>query len=429
MTRRTGAVLGAVVAVAVSYGSPPVTDAQEDRASREHVLRLLREVPLIDGHNDVPWQYRTRVSNHLDRIDFRDTTALDPPMHTDLRRLRQGGVGAQFWSVYIPTSYGGAGAARVVFEQVDLTRRLIDRYPDDLELALSADDIERVHAAGKVASLLGAEGGHSIESSLGVLRQLYEVGVRYMTLTHNSNVAWADAATDQPAHGGLTAFGRRVIREMNRLGMLADLSHVSPRTMHHVLDESEAPVIFSHSSAFAVTASPRNVPDDVLRRLAENGGVVMVTFVPSFVNENVRASFQRLDAERRRLMAAGTAPEEIRRRLTAWRSENPVAQASLSDVADHIDHVRGLIGTAHLGIGSDYDGIPTVPVGLEDASKFPDLFVELVRRGYSDDELKDIAGRSFLRAMRAAEATARHLQATEPPADDLIEELDGGENG
>ncbi len=429
MRRRTGAVLGAVVAAAVSYGSPPVTDAQEDRASREHVLRLLREVPLIDGHNDVPWQYRTRVSNHLDRIDFEDTTALDPPMHTDLRRLRQGGVGAQFWSVYIPTSYTGAGAARVVFEQVDLTRRLIERYPDDLQLALSADDIERVHAEGRIASLLGAEGGHSIESSLGVLRQLYEVGVRYMTLTHNSNVAWADSATDQPAHGGLTAFGRRVIREMNRLGMLADLSHVSPQTMHQVLDESEAPVIFSHSSAFTVTASPRNVPDDVLRRLAENGGVIMVTFVPSFVNENVRESFQRLDAERRRLMAAGTAPEEIRGRLMAWRSENPVAQAVLSDVADHIDHIRALIGTAHLGIGSDYDGIPTVPVGLEDASTFPDLFVELVRRGYSDDELKDIAGRSFLRAMRAAEATARRLQATEPPADDLIEELDGGENG
>lgn len=429
MTRSTGAVLGAVVAVAVSYGSPPVINAQDDRASREHILRLLREVPLVDGHNDVPWQYRTRVSNHIDRIDFRDTSATEPPMHTDLRRLRQGGVGAQFWSVYIPASYTGAGAARVVFEQVDLTRRLIDRHPDDLELALGADDIERVHAAGKIASLLGAEGGHSIESSLGVLRQLYEVGVRYMTLTHNSNTAWADAATDQPVHGGLTAFGRRVIREMNRLGMLVDLSHVSPQTMHQVLDESEAPVIFSHSSAFAVTASPRNVPDDVLHRLAENGGVVMVTFVPSFVNEKVRESFQGLNAERRRLMAAGTAPEEIRRRLTAWRSENPVAQASLSDVADHIDHIRGLIGTAHLGIGSDYDGIPTVPVGLEDASTFPDLFVELVRRGYSDDELKDIAGRSFLRAMRAAEATARRLQATEPPADDLIEELDGGENG
>ena len=421
--------LGAFVAAAVSYGSPPVIDAQDDRASREHILRLLREAPLVDGHNDVPWQYRTRVSNHVDRIDFRDTTALDPPMHTDLRRLRQGGVGAQFWSVYIPASYTGAGAARVGFEQVDLTRRLIERHPDDLELALGADDIERVHAAGKIASLLGAEGGHSIESSLGVLRQLYEVGVRYMTLTHNSNTAWADSATDQPAHGGLTAFGRRVIGEMNRLGMLVDLSHVSPRTMHQVLDESQAPVIFSHSSAFAVTASPRNVPDDVLHRLAENGGVVMVTFVPSFVNEKVRESFQGLDVERRRLMAAGTAPEEIRRRLTAWRSENPVAQAYLSDVADHIDHIRGLIGTAHLGIGSDYDGIPTVPVGLEDASTFPDLFVELVRRGYSDDELKDIAGRSFLRAMRAAEATARRLQATEPPADDLIEELDGGENG
>ena len=428
MRTRTGAVLGAVAALAVSYGSPPVTDAQEDRASREHVLRLLRETPLIDGHNDVPWQYRTRVSNRLGEIDFRDTTVLEPPMHTDLRRLRQGGVGAQFWSVYIPTSYTGAGAARVVFEQVDLAMRLIERYPDDLELALTADDIERVHAAGRVASLLGAEGGHSIESSLGVLRQLYAAGVRYMTLTHGSNTAWADSATDRPAHGGLTAFGRRVVREMNRLGMMVDLSHVSPQAMHHALDESEAPVIFSHSSAFAVTASPRNVPDDVLRRLPENGGVIMVTFVPSFVNEEVRASFQRMDAERRRLMAAGTAPEDIRARLMAWRSENPVAQASLGDVADHIDHVRGLIGTAHLGIGSDYDGIPTVPVGLEDASTFPDLFVELARRGYSDEELKDIAGRSFLRAMRAAEETARRLRASSP-ADDGPVEAPGGENG
>ena len=427
MMWRVGASLGAVVAAVVSYGSPPVVYAEEERASREHVLDLLREVPLIDGHNDVPWQYRTRVANHVDQIDFRDTSAIEPPMHTDLARLRQGGVGAQFWSVYIPTSFGGRGAAKVVLEQVDLTKRLIDRYPADLELALTADDIERIHRNGKIASLLGAEGGHSIESSLGVLRQLFDVGVRYMTLTHGSNSAWADSATDRPAHGGLTAFGRQVLREMNRLGMLIDLSHVSPQTMHQALDETRAPVIFSHSSAFAVTPSPRNVPDDVLKRLAENGGVVMVTFVPSFVNDGVRAYFQRMDAERLRLSAAGVVPNELRSHLAVWRRENPGPQASLGDVADHIDHVRALIGTAHLGIGSDFDGIPTVPVGLEDASTFPDLLVELVRRGYSDDELKDIAGRSFLRAMRGAEEAARSLQASESPADDLIEELDGGD--
>ncbi len=427
MRCRVAALLGAAVAAAVSYGSPPVASAEEERASREHVLELLREVPLIDGHNDVPWQYRTRVANHVDQIDFRDTSAVEPPMHTDLARLRLGGVGAQFWSVYIPTSFGGQGAARVVLEQVDLTKRLIDRYPADLELALTADDIERIHKDGKVASLLGAEGGHSIESSLGVLRQLFDVGVRYMTLTHGSNSAWADSATDRPAHGGLTAFGRQVVREMNRLGMLIDLSHVSPQTMHQTLDETRAPVIFSHSSAFAVTPSPRNVPDDVLKRLAENGGVVMVTFVPSFVNDGVRAYFQRMDAERLRLSAAGVAPSELRSHLAAWRRENPGPQASLGDVADHIDHIRALIGTAHLGIGSDFDGIPTVPVGLEDASTFPDLLVELVRRGYSDDELKDIAGRSFLRAMRGAEEAARRLQSSESAADDLIEELDGGD--
>lgn len=424
---RVGAFAFAAVVVAVSYGFSPVAYAEEERATREHVLRLLGDVPLIDGHNDVPWQYRRRVANDLDRIDFRDTSALDPPMHTDLGRLRGGGVGAQFWSVYIPTSFSGPGAARVVFEQVDLTKRLIERHPDDLELALTAADIERIHQDGRVASLLGAEGGHSIESSLGVLRQLFDVGVRYMTLTHGSNTAWADSATDRPAHGGLTAFGRQVVREMNRLGMLVDLSHVSPQTMHQALDESRTPVIFSHSSAFAVTASPRNVPDDVLRRLAENGGVVMVTFVPSFVNEDVRAYFERLNAERQRLSGTGSQPAELQSQLEVWRRENPGPQASLQDVADHIDHIRGLIGTAHLGIGSDFDGIPTVPVGLEDASTFPDLFVELVRRGYSDDELKDIAGRSFLRAMRAAEDVARDLRASEPPADDPIEALDGGD--
>ncbi len=427
MTRRVGALLGAAIAAAVSYGSAPVAYAEEERASREHVLRLLREVPLIDGHNDVPWQYRTRVANHLDRIDFRDTSALEPPMHTDLARLREGGVGAQFWSVYVPTSFGRPGAARVVFEQVDLAKRLIERYADDLELALTADDIERIHKGGRIASLLGAEGGHSIESSLGVLRQLFEVGVRYLTLTHSSNAAWADSATDRPVHGGLTAFGVRVVREMNRLGMLVDLSHVSPQTMHRALDETRAPVIFSHSSALAVTASPRNVPDDVLRRLPENGGVVMVTFVPSFVNEGVRAYFRRMEAERLRLAGAGAPAAELRSRLAGWRRENPGPQASLADVADHIDHIRALIGTAHLGIGSDFDGIPTVPVGLEDASTFPDLLVELVRRGYGDDELKDIAGRSFLRAMRGAEEAARDLQGVEAPADGLIEELDGGD--
>ncbi len=424
MTRNVGAALGALITVAVSYGSPPVANAQSDRASREHVLALLRETPLVDGHNDVPWQYRLRVSNHLDQIDFRDTTALEPPMHTDLARLRRGGVGAQFWSVYIPTSYTGPGAARVVLEQIDLARRLIERYPDDLELALSAADIERIHQDGRIASLLGAEGGHSIESSLGVLRQLYQTGVRYMTLTHSSNVAWADSATDQPDHGGLTAFGRAVVREMNRIGMLVDLSHVSPATMHQALDESQAPVIFSHSSAFAVTASRRNVPDDVLRRLPANGGVVMVTFVPSFVNDEVRSYFERFDTERQRLAAAGTAAHDVRARLEAWRRENPGPRASLGDVADHIDHIRGLIGTEHLGVGSDYDGIPTVPAGLEDPSRYPDLFVELIRRGYSDDEIRDIAGRSFLRAMRNAEATAERLQTTEQPADHLIEELD-----
>jgi membrane dipeptidase len=394
--------------------------AQADRA---HVLELLREVPVIDGHNDVPWQYRSRAANHLARIDFRDTSGLEPAMHTDLARLARSGIGGQFWSVYIPAELDGPGAARAVLEQIDVVHRLAAAYPDRLAVATSADDIVRLHAQGKVASLIGMEGGHSIESSLAVLRQLHRAGARYMTLTHSENIAWADASTDDPAHGGLTEFGRQVVREMNRIGMLVDLSHVAASTMHDALDATRAPVIFSHSSAFALTAHPRNVPDDVLKRLPENGGVVMVTFVPPFVSETVRAHGESEQRERDRLRQRHDE-QETERRMEEWRTAHPAPRATLADVAGHIDHVRATAGVDHVGIGSDFDGITEVPTGLEDVSKIPDLFVELLRRGYTDEEVQKIAGGNLLRALREAERVSWSL-SDEPPRDDLITELDG----
>ncbi len=394
-------------------------------ASMDRVRRILQEVPLIDGHNDVPWQYRTRVRNHLDEIDFRDTTGLDPPMHTDLERLRRGGLGGQFWSVYVPTSFDGPGATHQVLEQIDVVHRLVARYPEELEMAYTADDIIRIHAAGRVASLIGLEGGHSIENSLAVLRQFYAAGARYMTLTHSENVDWADSATAEPEVGGLTPFGAEVVREMNRLGMLVDLSHVSPETMHEALDVTMSPVIFSHSSAYGLTAHPRNVPDDVLDRTVENGGVVMVTFVPSFINEEVRLGSNALAQERRRLQGLhGDDEAKIRHELESWNQKRQPTLASLEDVADHVDYLVEAAGIDHVGIGSDFDGISSVPRGLEDVSKMPDLLAELVERGYSDEDLKKIVGLNVLRALRGAEETARRLQAEGAPSDALLEELD-----
>jgi membrane dipeptidase len=415
-------ILSSVALLVLAVGAP----AQDDAARRAIVEEVLAAVPLIDGHNDVPWQYRTRVDNHLAAIDFRDTTTTDPPMHTDLRRLAEGGIGGQFWSVYIPADFAGPGAARAVLEQIDVVHRLVERYPDRLELATTADDIERIHRSGKVASLIGMEGGHSIEGSLAVLRQLHRAGARYMTLTHSSNIPWADSATDEPEVGGLTDFGREVVGEMNRLGMLVDLSHVSAQTMHDTLDVAVAPVIFSHSSARAVTAHARNVPDDVLRRLQENGGVVMATFVPSFVNENERSQGDHFTAERVRLTALHPGDREaVLAGLRAWSDAHPTPGATLSDVADHIDHIREIAGIDHLGIGSDFDGITSVPRGLEDVSTIPDLLIELLARGYSREDLEKIAGRNVLRVMRSAEKVARRLQSEAGPSDALREELDG----
>ena len=388
---------------------------------------ILKQVPLIDGHNDVPWQYRKRVHNRVEDIDLAKSTAgLDPPMHTDIPRLRAGGVGGQFWSVYVSADRKGPNAVQATMEQIDVVHRLVARYPGDLALALTADDIERIHGAGKIASLIGLEGGHSINNSLGALREFYRAGARYMTMTHSQNTDWADASTAPPVHDGLTPFGREVVREMNRLGMLVDLSHVAPKTMHDLLDVTRAPVIFSHSSARAVTDHPRNVPDDVLKRVRKNGGLVMVTFVTGFVNEARRQHWALESAEEERLKSL--YPHDVaavESGLTAWQAAQPPPPVTIRDVADHCDHIRAVAGSDHLGIGSDFDGISTTPEGLEDVSTFPVLIAELLRRGYSEQEVKNVAGLNLLRVFRAAEKAAARLQRKGGPSSARIEELDG----
>ena len=420
------------LSVAAILGRPMPVRAQEP-ATPELLVRLdraravLERVPLVDGHNDTPWQYRERAHDHLGGIDLAASTAeLDPPMHTDIARLRAGHLGAQFWSVYIPVSMAGPGAAAAVLEQIDVVHRMVERYPDTFEMAYGPDDIRRIFAAGKIASLIGMEGGHSIEGSLAVLRQLYRAGARYLTLTHSANTPWADSSTDAPEHGGLTPFGREVVREMNRLGMLVDLSHVSTDVMHDALDTTEAPVIFSHSSARALTGHPRNVPDDVLERMPENGGVVMVTFVEPFVSETARQWFADRDAVEARLKSLHPGePEAVEQGLDRWEGDHPRPRATLSQVADHIDHIRAVAGIDHIGIGSDFDGISQGPLGLDDVSSYPALFAELLRRGYSEDDLEKIAGRNLLRAFDRAEEAAARLRRERPASDARIEELDG----
>jgi membrane dipeptidase len=366
---------------------------------------LLRRFPLIDGHNDLPWALRGRAEGDATRVVF-DLDAPAEGLHTDLPRLAAGRLGAQFWSVYVPARLAGDGAVAAVLEQIDVARRLITRYPEALGLALTADDVERVFASGRVASLLGAEGGHAIAGSLGVLRMLYALGVRYLTLTHNANTGWADAATDEPQAGGLTTFGRDVVREMQRIGMLVDLSHVSPDTMRDALDVAGAPVIFSHSSTRALCDSPRNVPDDVLARLAANGGVCMVTFVPAFVSQECADWMTGLKAEAAR---RGLDPKDLSKLFSIkpeWERDHPVPQATLAQVADHVDHVRQIAGVEHVGLGGDFDGTEDVTVGLEDVSTYPALFAEMLRRGWTEPDCAALAGGNLLRALRAAEAFA-----------------------
>jgi membrane dipeptidase len=382
---------------------------------------LLSRHPLVDGHNDLPWSIRTRFGPDLGRLDLAAPVA---GTHTDLPRLRRGGVGGQFWSVYVPGTLQGDAAVATTLEQVDLVHRMIRCHRDDLELALSAEDVEGAFSRGRIASLLGAEGGHSIANSMGVLRMLHGLGVRYLTLTHNLNVPWADSATDVPATGGLSAFGREVVQEMHRLGMLVDLSHVAATTARDVLGIAEAPVIFSHSGARAVCDHPRNVPDDLLRRLAANGGVCMVTFVPDFVSPRCRAWALGLWAEVER---RGLDPRDAGVRATVgaeYAADHPRPRAALAEVADHIEHVRTVAGIDHVGIGGDFDGTDEVPDGLQDVACYPALIAELLDRGWSRDECVRLTGGNVLRVLREAEAVSRSSAALRGPSTATIEDLD-----
>ena len=369
---------------------------------------MLGRFPLIDGHNDLPWALRGRArqdGGDVSQVVF-DLEAPVGGLHTDLPRLAAGGIGAQFWSVYVPASLAGDAAVTAVLEQIDLARRMIACYPGSFGLALTADDVEQVFASGRVASLLGAEGGHAIAGSLGVLRMLYALGVRYLTLTHNANVGWADSATDEPQAGGLTGFGRDVVREMQRIGMLVDLSHVSVSTMNDALDLAQAPVIFSHSSARALCDSPRNVPDDLLARLAGNGGVCMVTFVPGFVSRECASWTAGLKAEAARRGLDPRNLDQLSSIKAGWEQARPRPASTLAQVADHIEHVRQVAGVEHVGLGGDFDGTDEVTVGLEDVSTYPALFAELLRRGWSESDCRALAGGNILRVLRAAESYA-----------------------
>jgi membrane dipeptidase len=371
----------------------------------DHLARaeaLLAATPLVDGHNDLPWALRLTGGQDPAAADLAGGL---PALQTDLPRLRAGRVGVQFWSVYVPCSFIGADAVTAVLEQVELVHRLAERHPADLGLATTADAAEAAFAAGRVASLLGAEGGHAIDGSLGVLRALRRLGVRYLTLTHNLNTGWADAATDEPVHGGLTTFGREVVREMNRIGMIVDLSHVAATTMRDALATTRAPVLFTHSSCRAVTDHPRNAPDDVLAALPANGGVCMVTFVPAFVSAAVAGWERQL---RDAMAAAGEDHRDLSARAAfavAWDGP-PCPRATLDDVVAHVEHAREVAGVDHIGLGGDYDGTAELPVGLEDVSRYPALFAALLERGWSEEECAKLAGRNALRVLRATEDVA-----------------------
>ena len=392
----------------------------------QRVERVLAKTPVIDGHNDLPWEIRDAYDFWRKPLDLdADTSRLEARLQTDLPRMRKGGVGGQFWSVWIPADLKGDEAIRVTLEQIDIVHRMVERYPNRLEMASTAADIRRIQKAGRIASLIGVEGGHQIGNSPAALRQFHALGARYMTLTHSKNNDWADSATDDPAHDGLTPFGKAIVREMNRLGMMVDLSHVSPRTMHDALTATSAPVIFSHSNARALMDHARNVPDDVLKRLPANGGVVMVNFFPGFLSDAYRRRAAERDAEDARLKNLYSGqPERRAAALAAWDSANPAIEVPLGVVADHIEHVRRVAGIDHVGIGSDFDGISgTSPKGLEGVETYPALLAELARRGWSAADLAKLAGGNLLRAMERAEQVAAGMKS-EPALIATIEAMD-----
>ncbi|HEY0112396.1 MAG TPA: dipeptidase [Allosphingosinicella sp.] len=417
-------IVAAALGAAVVSGLSAPASAQD--AVDRRIERILKRTPLIDGHNDLPWEIRENYDFWRKPLDLSaDTSKLPYPLQTDLPRLREGGVGAQFWSVWIPVSLKGPEAVQVTLEQIDIVHRMVERYPRHLEMASTAADIRRIHKAGRIASLIGVEGGHQINNSPAVLREYHRLGVRYMTLTHSANVDWADSATADPVLGGLSPFGRAIVREMNRIGMLVDLSHVSADTMKEALEETKAPVIFSHSNARAQMDHPRNVPDEVLRMLPSNGGVVMVNFYPGFLSTAYRRRMADRSAEEARVgnLYSGQ-PERRKAAMEAWDAANPPVQSTLADVADHLDHIRKVAGIDHVGIGSDFDGIGgAAPKGLEGVQTYPALLRELIRRGWSDSDIAKLAGGNLLRAMERAEQVSASMK-NEPPLNATIEQLD-----
>ncbi len=434
--RAIGMVRAAGIPALVFFMCAPVPGLAADGDYQARVARVLKQTPLIDGHNDLPWEIRERFKGALATIDLNSDTSKLPvpavppdsaPLMTDIPRLRAGLVGGQFWSVWVPADLKGPEAVQATVEQIDLVKRIAAKYPSVFEVAYTASDVRRIHKAGRIASLIGIEGGHQINDSLAVLRQMYDLGARYMTLTHMLNNHWADSATDAPVHHGLTPFGAAVVREMNRLGMLVDLSHVSPETMQAALAVSEAPVMFSHSSARAIVDHPRDVPDEILRLVAKNDGVVMVNFFPAYVS----AARNQWEADRAAEVARYNSPpyggmyigqpERAKAALARWESEHPRPVTTLEQVADHIDHIRQVAGVDHVGLGSDFDGIPDAPRGLEAVDRYPALLVELMRRGWTDAEVAKVAGENVLRVLAAAERVAAKLRASRPPAETVID--------
>ena len=410
-------VIAASLGALVLLANPAAAQRSPDQVAEA----ALKAAPVFDGHNDVPWALRERYRNVIAGFDFTDSADAPAPegetggMHTDIPRLKKGRVGAQFWSVYVPATLGEPQAVVAVLEQIDVTKRLLARHPETFALVTTADGAAAAMKRGRIASIMGMEGGNSIGESLAVLRQTYDLGVRHLTLTHNKTLSWADAATDAPRHDGLTEFGRKVVGEMNRIGMLVDLSHVSEATMMDALDESKAPVIFSHSGARAINGHARNVPDSVLRRLPANGGVVMVVGLPGFLSEELRQRTANRAAEQARLESLWRGqPDAVTKALAAWDAANPEPKVGVGVWADHVDHVRKVAGLDHVGIGGDYDGMPSGPVGAEDVSGYPALFAELARRGWTQAELEKLANRNIMRVLRQAEAVASSMKDMPP---------------
>ena len=431
MKMLVGSIRGLAWTAFFALATATVQAAGDDYDAR--LERVLKQTPLIDGHNDLPWEIRERNKGRLETIDLKSDTSKLPappdsaPLMTDIPRLRAGHVGGQFWSVWVPVNLKGPEAVQTTIEQIDLVKRMAARYPADFAMADTAADVRRIHRAGKIACLMGIEGGNQINNSLAVLRQMYDLGARYMTLTHVLDIDWADSATDAPVHHGLTPFGVEVVHEMNRLGMLVDLSHVSPETMRAALSATRAPVIFSHSSARALVDHPRDVPDDILALVAKNGGVVMVNFAPPYVS----AARNQWDADRFAELARYSSPpyaglyigqpDRAKTALERWESEHPKPVTTLEQVTDHIEHIRKVAGVDHVGIGSDFDGIPDAPRGLEAVDKYPALLIELMRRGWSDADIAKVAGENVLRVMAEAEQVSAKLRAGEAPSEATLQ--------